>query len=76
MAADDLVPMKCTCCDVPLLYPSSILAKMKLPAVFCTDCWQQYDFKTLRQWFKFEMVIRHLQHLEGRMNGSGTRDTG
>jgi hypothetical protein len=77
MAAPDLVPVKCICCDVPLSYPASILKSMKLPAVFCDRCWGQYDFKTLRQWFKLDMMIRHLQHVEGRLNEvTGTRHTG
>lgn len=49
---------------------------MKLPAVFCDGCWEQYDFKTLRQWFKLDMAIHHLQHIEGRLNAQGARNAG
>lgn len=68
MDANDLVQTRCSCCDTPLFFPGSVLSKMRLPAVFCRRCWEQYDYKTLRQWFKLDMAIRHLHDLERRMN--------
>jgi hypothetical protein len=64
------VVAKCVCCDTPLLLPATLLASMKLPGIFCKSCWRRYDDLTLRQWFKMDMVIAHLQELDRRHRGA------
>ncbi len=52
---------KCQCCDRPLLLAEKAVEGMTVAMVFCKSCFEQYDFLTLRQWYKLDAVIKAMQ---------------
>lgn len=54
--APDLVTVRCQVCDTQFSFSLAVLVSMRMPSVFCDRCFKTYDFLTLRQWYKLDML--------------------
>lgn len=62
MSTEPRIETICQCCDRPLTLEEASHARMQVPMVFCRGCFEEYDFITLRQWFKLSMVVQSLRN--------------
>lgn len=54
------VMVRCQVCDTQFPFPYHILAAMKMPSTFCGRCFNAYDFTTLRQWYKLDLLAQRM----------------
>lgn len=51
---------RCQVCDTPFTFPIDILMSMRMPSTFCGRCFRNYDFLTLRQWYKLDVLAQRV----------------
>jgi hypothetical protein len=71
-AVEPQTQVRCQVCDTEFQFPTRIIMTMRVPSSFCTRCFNTYDFLTLRQWYKLDVLAiqvaltRHQAACEGR----------